>query len=181
MLTWSPGAGKTQTLLWIRELFEDICGWTHGVEFVFGASQNTMAALIAGFTLHSFHKLSFKHKDGTTVASQNDAKNDMSSVFERYQALRFMFIDEFSTASLDVFAEIDNNTSTHIQERGTWALRQSKRTPGADRDNKRPFGGLNVITSGDAWHFGPVSSSQQCCLGRAATFINVLDRGRGCL
>ena len=151
MLTWSPGAGKTQTLLWIREFFEDICGWTHGVEFVFGASQNAMAALIAGFTLHSFHKLSFKHKDGTTVASQNDAKNDMSSVFIRYQALRFMFIDEFSTASLDVFAEIDNNTSTHIRERGTWALR--------GKNDKRPFGGLNVVTSGDAWQFGPVRSS----------------------
>ena len=65
-----PGAGKTQSLLWIRQFFEEICGWTHGVEFVFGASQNTMAALIGGFKLNSFHKLSFKHKDGTTVAAQ---------------------------------------------------------------------------------------------------------------
>ena len=95
--------------------FEEICGWTHGVEFVFGASQNTMAALICGFTLHSFHKLSFKHKDGTTVAAQKESKNDMASVFIRYQALRFMFIDEFSTASIDVFAEINHNTSAHIR------------------------------------------------------------------
>ena len=110
-----------------------------------------MAALIGGSTLHYFHKLSFKHKDGTTVATQKEAKNDMASVYIRYQSLRFMFIDEFSTASIDVFAEIDNNTTTHIRERGTWALRS--------KNEKRPFGGLNVVTSGDAWQFGPIASS----------------------
>ena len=110
-----------------------------------------MAALIGGFTLHSFHGLSFKHENGTTVAAQKEANNDMASVFIRYQALRFMFIDEFSTASIDVFAEINHKTSTHIRERGTWALRS--------KNDKRSFGGLNVVTSGDAWQFGPIASS----------------------
>ena len=114
-----PGAGKTQTLLWIREFFEEVCGWQHGIEFVFLASQNTMAALIGGFTLHSFHKLSFKHKDGTTVANYQEASDDISTVALRYQALRFMFIDEFSTAVIDIFAEIDQNTSTHMPQRGS--------------------------------------------------------------
>ena len=133
------------------------------MEFVFVASQNTMAALIGGFTLHSFHGLSFKHKNGTTVAAQKEAKNDMASVFIRYQALRFMFIDEFSTASIDVFAEIHHKTSTHIRERGTWALRS--------KTDKRPFGGLNVVTSGDAWQFGPIASS-------GAVFDNPLKLGK---
>ena len=81
-----------------------------------------MEALSGGLTLHSFHKLSFKHKDGTTVAAQKEDRNDMSSVFIQYQALRWMFIDEFSGASIDVLAEINHKTSTHIRERGTWAL-----------------------------------------------------------
>ena len=126
-----PGAGKTQTLLWIKDFFESVCQWTHGVEFVFLASQNTMAALIHGFTLHSFHKLSFKKKDGTSIKAQKEETNDLSSKFLQYQRLRFMFIDELSTTSLDVFADIQHNTSTHIRERGTWALRQ--------KNDKRAF------------------------------------------
>ena len=46
----------------------------------------------------------------------------MGFVFLRYQTLRFMFLDEFSTTSIDVFADINQNTSTHIRERGTWAV-----------------------------------------------------------
>ena len=101
----SPGAGKTQTLLWTRDFFTQVCGWTHGIEFALLASQNTMAALIEGFTLHSFHKLSFKHKDGTTVAAQKEARNDISPAFIQYQALRWRFIDELSGVSIDVLAE----------------------------------------------------------------------------
>ena len=89
--------------------------------------------------------------DGTTVAAQKEARNDIDSKFLRYQALRFMFIDELSTASIDVVAEINHNTSTHIRERGTWASRS--------KNVKRPFGGLNVVVSGDAWQFGPIGSS----------------------
>ena len=49
-----PGAGKSEVLQWLRCFFEDICGWNHGVEFAYLASQNSMAALIDGFTFHSF-------------------------------------------------------------------------------------------------------------------------------
>ena len=110
-----------------------------------------MASLIEGFTLHSFHKLTFKQKDGTTAAVHKEKKNEMDSKFLRYQALRFMFVDELSTVSVEVFADINHNTSTHIRERGTWSLRS--------RNVNRPFGGLNVVTSGDAWQFGPIGSS----------------------
>ena len=41
-----PGAGKSKLLEWIRMFFEEVLGWTHGVEFVYLASQHTMTALI---------------------------------------------------------------------------------------------------------------------------------------
>ena len=41
-----PGAGKSEVLYWVRDFFEHVCQWTHGKEFVFLASQNSMAALI---------------------------------------------------------------------------------------------------------------------------------------
>ena len=49
-----PGAGKSQTLKWIRVFFESICHWSHPQDFAFVAPQNTQAALIEGITLHSF-------------------------------------------------------------------------------------------------------------------------------
>ena len=40
MLHGVPGAGKSQLLVWMRELFEEQLGWTHGVQFVFLASMH---------------------------------------------------------------------------------------------------------------------------------------------
>ena len=148
-----PGAGKTQTLLWIRQFFEEVCGWTHGQEFVFCASQNTMAALIQGVTLHSFFKLVFKDKEGKKINVQTEDKKDISKEFLQYQALRFIFIDEFSTAAIEIFAEINNKTTEHIRKNNTWSLRKV----GKDI-SQRPFGGLNLVVSGDAWQFGPIGS-----------------------
>ena len=119
-----PGAGKTQTLLWIRRFFEDVCKWTHGIEFVFCTSQNTMAALIGVVTLHSFFKIQHKQRDGTTAVTFQDNKRDMSQEYVRYQALRFLFIDEFSTASIEILTEINDRTSKHIRKDCTWSTRQ---------------------------------------------------------
>ena len=49
-----PGSGKSQLITWIRCLFEEVLGWCHGREFVCIAAFNTMAALIGGFTVHSW-------------------------------------------------------------------------------------------------------------------------------
>ena len=147
------GAGKTQTLLWLRKFFEEVCGWSHGQEFVFCASQNTMTALINGVTLHSFFGLVFMNKDGRKMNVQNEDKADMSHYYIRFQALRFLFIDEFSTAAIEWFAEINHKTTTHIRENNTWSLRKEGETI-----SHRPFGGLNLVVSGDAWQFGPVGA-----------------------
>ena len=49
-----PGTGKSRVIAWIRELFVEILGWTHGSQFVCLAFQNTMAANINGSTIHSW-------------------------------------------------------------------------------------------------------------------------------
>ena len=148
-----PGAGKTQTLLWIRKFFEEICAWTHGQEFVFCASQNSMTSLIKGVTLHSFFKLAFKHKDGTPMNVQHQDKTDMSLEYIKYQGLRFVFIDEFSTAAVEIFAEINDQSCKHVRKNNTWSLRKVGK-----EISERPFGGLNMVVSGDAWQFGPIGS-----------------------
>ena len=37
-----PGCGKSRLIAWIREAFEEVLGWQHGVQFVCLAFQNTM-------------------------------------------------------------------------------------------------------------------------------------------
>ena len=54
MIQGLPGAGKSQVIQWVRSFFEEVLGWQHGREFVCLASMNTMAALIGGFTIHSW-------------------------------------------------------------------------------------------------------------------------------
>ena len=49
-----PGAGKSLCLALMRDFFEKVLGWKHGVQFQFLASQNSMAALIGGNTVHSW-------------------------------------------------------------------------------------------------------------------------------
>ena len=39
-----PGAGKSEVLYWLRDFFENVCQWTHGVEFAYVAFQHSMVA-----------------------------------------------------------------------------------------------------------------------------------------
>lgn len=84
---------------------------------------------------------------------QKEDKTDMSQDYISFQGLRFLFIDEFSTAAIEVFAEINFKTSQHIRKSNTWSLRKV-----GENSSERPFGGLNIVVSGDAWQFGPIGS-----------------------
>ncbi len=49
-----PGVGKSRVIHWVCSFFTEVMHWTHGVEYVCLSSQNSMAALIGGFTVHSW-------------------------------------------------------------------------------------------------------------------------------
>ena len=85
---------------------------------------------------------------------QKDDKTDVSPYYIRFQSLRFIFVDEFSTAAVEIFAEINDKTSKHVRQNNTWSLRKIDK----DSSEPRPFGGINVVVSGDAWQFGPIGS-----------------------
>ncbi|CAL1151362.1 unnamed protein product, partial [Cladocopium goreaui] len=93
-----PGAGKSQTLHWLRTFFETVCDWQHLHEFAFVAPQNTQAALIDGITIRSFADIRVqgkKHKKETAFGPDH---------FVKYQHLRWLIIDECSTSALEVLA-----------------------------------------------------------------------------
>ena len=66
-----PGAGKVQLLAWIRELFEEQLGWTHGIQFVFLAFQNSMAAHTNGSTIHHWSGIPANEEAGSCLTRNN--------------------------------------------------------------------------------------------------------------
>ena len=70
-----PGSGKTQVLRWLQSYFEEVWGWTLGLEFVFTAPMNSMASNIQGSTIHSWGQIAFKDRRGTLVNSQQKSKD----------------------------------------------------------------------------------------------------------
>lgn len=153
-----PGAGKSKLLEWIRTFFEAVLGWTHGVEFVYLASQHTMAALIGGFTIHSFGNVKFRKPDGALANNRAGKAKDMSAQFLKYERLRLLFIDECSTASAENQAEMEHNIRKSIRLEQTWAT--GLRTEDGKLTQKtRCWGGVNLFQAGDMWQFKPVKAT----------------------
>ena len=126
-----PGAGKSQTLHWLRTFFETVCDWQHLHEFAFVAPQNTQAALIDGITIHSFADIRVqgkKQKKETAFGPDH---------FVKYQHLRWLIIDECSTSALEVLAVLEKRLQEAVRARHSWKCRTTG-TP-------RPFAGINIL------------------------------------
>ena len=141
-----PGAGKSECIRWTRRFFEECLGWTDGVQFQMLAPQHTMAALIGGRTVHGWGKIPI---NATAAADQGKkaGSTDIDDLFLKVLSVRWLLIDEISVLAALVFGILNN-----------YLQRACNRQPYAKRSDgsKRPFGGLNLITSGDGWQLSPV-------------------------
>ena len=99
MIHGVPGCGKSQLIAWIRELFENVLRWEHGIQFVCLAIQNAMAAHIDGYTVHHWTGIPVGEKSMTTRNLHNFANKCMS--------VRFVLIDEISMVSAYMFGTIE--------------------------------------------------------------------------
>ena len=140
-----PGAGKSQTLHWIRAFFQTICKWTHLHEYAFVAPQNTQAALIDGVTLHSFADIKVKNP------ANKQSKPSGVHQFVKFQHLRWLIVDETSTAALEVLATLEKNLLDATRPKQSWKCRKN--------GTVRPFAGLNVLLAGDCWQFPAVKAT----------------------
>lgn len=138
-----PGCGKSRLIAWIREVFEDVLMWKHGVHFVCLAFQNTMAAQIAGETIH--------HWSGIPVAEVHGgvAARDPHKLSTKCQLLRWIIIDEISMVSAQLFGQLEMAVNKVVRRNSSHRL---------DEDgHPRPFGGINVVLLGDMWQLKPVT------------------------
>ena len=144
-----PGAGKSEVIWWLRGFFEDVCGWSHGKQFVYLAFMHSMAALIEGKTFHSFMSVSFNKGDQVANSKRGgEGEHGINKIFLRFESLRWIFIDECSTLGCELLAEGDHTARTYIRRENTW----HKRSDGSTRC----FGGVNLCFAGDFWQFKPV-------------------------
>ena len=138
-----PGCGKSRLIGWIREAFEEVLGWQHGVQFVCLAFQNTMAAQIAGETIHHWSGIPVVEADGGAAA------RDPHKLSTKCQLLRWILIDEISMVSAQLFGQLEVAVSKVVRRKSPHRL---------DKDgNVRPFGGINVLLLGDMWQLKPVT------------------------
>ena len=111
-----------------------------------------MAALIEGLTLHSYGDIPYYGDDGKRKnARQKSKQPDINTLYLRYEHLRWIFIDEVSTAGTPLLAHFENNVRRSTRQEHTWAMRSATR--------ERRWGGVNVVYCGDFWQFRPVRAT----------------------
>ena len=144
-----PGAGKSRCIKWAIEFFTECLGWEQGVQFQCLASQNTMAALIGGATVHHWGGIPVNASDAAEKISSKGSGGNVDDLYERCLGVRWLLLDEMSTLSPMLLGLLDS-----------YLRRACKRHAYARRPNKewRPFGGLNVLFCGDLWQLPPVRS-----------------------
>ena len=94
-----PGAGKSHCIKLLQEFFESCLEWEDGVQFKFLASQNTMAALIGGVTIHSWAKIPIDATEASSKTKTTGRGGDVDELFLKAAGIRWLLIDETSTVS----------------------------------------------------------------------------------
>ena len=144
-----PGAGKSHCIHLLRDFFETVMQWEHGVQFQFLATQNSMAELIGGSTVHTWGSIPANKAAATAKCNSKD--RDWDQLFENCISLRWLIIDESSTLSPGLLATLESYLRDKACLRHPYAFRGGKR-----QREPRPFGGLNVAFSGDLDQLPPV-------------------------
>ena len=135
-----PGTGKTKCIKMVCQYFVDVLGWTPGVEFQTLTSQNRMAGRINGATLHSWGEVPID--DGNTAVQERrkSQKTGGSTMHNKAAGLRFLIIDEISTAALQLLGTLEKHTAQ---------ARQGVKFAMNDQGELLDWGGINLIIVGD--------------------------------
>lgn len=130
-LTGSSGTGKSFCLKQIIE-------WSHESQINVGVTASTGAAsfLIGGRTLHSFLGIGLGTGSASSLASKTLSKNEI--VYDRIRFLKLLIIDEISMIGSELFTKISEYLSII-------------------KKNPKPFGGIQMIFSGDFCQLPPVN------------------------
>ena len=156
-----PGTGKSRVIKWIIRMFKEALNWTHGAEFQCVAFQNTVAAAMEGFTLHSSGDIQI----GGVSDARRLEHTDIDTLYSRNQSLRWIIFDE-------VFMIPDELLGIFSQQL-TNAAADSSRYKTRRDGSKRMFGGYNFLMLGDMNQLPPIPAT-------AALFIPPAEKIASC-
>ena len=131
-LTGSAGTGKTYLLNQYANYLEE-----RGVKAAILAPTGIAASHLGGITIHSFFGLGLSEKVDNEYFKRSFYRKFLQKRFEK---LRVLIVDEVSMVSPDLFISMDK------------ILREFKRST-------MPFGGIQLVLSGDFFQLPPISSS----------------------
>ena len=148
-----PGAGKSHCIHLLRDFFTNCMNWTDGVQFQFLATQNTMAELIGGKTVNTWGVI--PPNKAAAMSKVHGSKDvDWDKLFENALSMRWLIIDECSTLSPYLLSTLESFLRSKACVRHPYCYRNAKR-----QKDPRPFGGINMIFSGDLWQLPPVQET----------------------
>ena len=139
-----PGTGKSYVLNLLRkDLFEQRLGWQQGKEFQVVTFQAVNAEPLDGETIHAALGLAWHGNDSSV-----DAQRVLDLASQAVQ-WRWLVIDEISMVSAEMLARLEARCRQLVPDLS--ATKYAKQTNG----RAAPFGGLNLILSGDLWQLPP--------------------------
>ena len=128
-LTGAAGAGKSYAL---REYIVYLK--RHGIKYAVTASTGIASTHISGVTIHSWSGIGIKQK---LHAYDLDALEEKANLYKRWNETSVLIIDEVSMLHAS-FVDMLDKVGKHM------------------RRNEKPFGGLQVIFTGDFFQLPPV-------------------------
>lgn len=139
-----PGTGKSYVLNLLRQdLFQQRLNWQQGKEFQVVAFQAVNAEPLDGDTIHAALGLAW-HGNDSSVDAQRIL--DLASSAVQW---RWLLLDEISMVSAEMLARLEARCRQLVLDLS--ATKYGKHSDG----RIAPFGGLNVVLSGDLWQLPP--------------------------
>ena len=126
-------------------------GWTHGIDFQVAALQATNASALDGNTIHSAFGMGVNQTKGKGAEAEGDAgskkKTKKEEAAQRMSQWKWLIVDEISMVSANFLAELDSQLRSCMSAASATKIEAN----GVDR----PFGGVNVLFSGDFYQLEP--------------------------
>ncbi len=132
-LTGAAGAGKTHVLNTYTAYLKE-----RGVAVAVTASTGIAATHLGGMTIHSWSGIGIKE---TLSDFDIELLLQKESLWKRYQNTKILIIDEVSMIAPHMFDTLD-------------------RLARAMRDSDSPFGGMQIVLSGDFFQLPPITKNQ---------------------
>ena len=135
----------------LADYFQYVWHWESGIHFQFLAPLNSMAANIAGATLHSWGEVVWTDKRGNSISSKRGNEDNISTMAVKCNCLRFVLIDEIEAAGVNLLGELESTISRNASKR--YKYNSVDALP-------RVWGGVNIILFGDLWQLPPTGHQE---------------------